>query len=931
MRDDERLTRTADTSPGGAQAVGLLIALDALPLPACLVSDDRVVRATNEAFRTAFGERVGQRWETVFRPRTPDTPPGHETSLTAREGQEWTDELGRTFAVFERVVEAGDGSRLCVRLLVDITARRRLEESLRARASSAQAVIENSPIGISIRSPNGRLLAANAAWRKIWAIPEDEVEEDVSRDWNALVFDERDNYLRAYHDQVRALYERGGQLSIPELRVASPRPGAARWVSQHFYAITNAQGAVERVVILTEDITERKRAEELLAGLALVREQLLTRGALEEKLHGVTDTFVEALGADQARIWLVRPGDACETTCPHGPHREARCRSGRCLHLVAHSSEVPRSVSSSQSRVPWGYAEAEAAPGGGWAASYPLLGAASAPLGVLAVSCPVPIGSEAEPQFEGVAHTVSQVVQAFVAEEALAAERAFTDLALNSQIDTFFVFELATGKAVRWNRAFSRVTGYRDEEIRVLKAPDSYFREEDLQKLARGIEEMERTGTVTLELSLVTKEGREVPTEFTASFVREPGTTPQYVIAVGRDITERTRVEAERGELRAQLLQARKLESIGRLAGGVAHDFNNILQVILGHADLALARGGTPGTVRADLEEIRTAAERAADLTSQLLAFARRQVVRPTVIDLNETVEGALKMLRRLIGEEISLVWFPQAGLWKVFIDPTQVVQLLTNLCANARDAIGGVGTITIETANLVVDEGFCLSHVDLVPGMYVTLSVSDDGGGMTEDVLAHVFEPFFTTKEVGQGVGLGLATVYGIVKQNGGSISVYSRPGEGTSFRILLPRAREDTSPEPAVRDQPHAPPGGGETVLVVEDDSAILTLATHMLEGLGYTVLGAATPTEAVRRAEAHTGRIDLLITDIALPEMHGPALAERISAARQGIKRLFISGHSALVIAQRGILEGGAHYLQKPFTLYDLAVAVRAALEG
>ena len=315
-----------------------------------------------------------------------------------------------------------------------------------------------------------------------------------------------------------------------------------------------------------------------------------------------------------------------------------------------------------------------------------------------------------------------------------------------------------------------------------------------------------------------------------------------------RDITERKRAEEEKDKLQAQLLQAQKMESVGRLAGGVAHDFNNMLSAILGHAELAMMRCTPSEPIHAHLKVIEDSAHRSADLTRQLLAFARKQTVAPKVLDINDTVSGMLKMLLRLIGEDIDLVWMPGAGLWQVKIDPSQIDQLLANLCVNARDAIAGVGKVTIETENIAFDEAYCAVHPGFACGEYVMLAVSDDGCGMDKEVLDHIFEPFFTTKEVGKGTGLGLATVYGIVKQNEGFINVYSEPDKGTTFKIYLPRFVGEAM-EPTAESTAETPKGHGETVLLVEDEPVILDVSREMLEQLGYTVLIAGTPGEALR----------------------------------------------------------------------------------
>jgi PAS domain S-box-containing protein len=393
------------------------------------------------------------------------------------------------------------------------------------------------------------------------------------------------------------------------------------------------------------------------------------------------------------------------------------------------------------------------------------------------------------------------------------------------------------------------------------------------------------------------------------------------------EVTDRKRNEAEKEKLQAQLLQSQKMESVGRLAGGVAHDFNNMLQTILGYSDLSLAQVAATSPVHEGLLEIRKAAMRSADLTRQLLAFARKQTAIPKILDLNDTVAGMLKMLQRLIGENIDLAWLPGHGLWPVKMDPSQLDQILANLAINARDAIADTGKITIETENVSLDAAFCADHPDCLPGEYVLLVVSDNGCGMDKETLTRIFEPFFTTKEQGKGTGLGLATVYGIVKQNNGFVNVDSEPGQGATFRIYLPSFASETVPE---ETSPREEPAGGtETVLLVEDDAAILNLGRTILRRLGYTVLAANTPMMAIQLVQEHPGEIQLLITDVVMPEMNGRELVQRLSSLRPTMQCLYMSGYTADVIAHHGVLDPGIHFLQKPFSISDLALAIRKTL--
>lgn len=388
------------------------------------------------------------------------------------------------------------------------------------------------------------------------------------------------------------------------------------------------------------------------------------------------------------------------------------------------------------------------------------------------------------------------------------------------------------------------------------------------------------------------------------------------------DITERITLEE-------QLRQAQKMESVGRLAGGVAHDFNNMLQAITGYAELAKIKIQNGGLPDEDLSQISQAAQRAADLTKQLLAFARKQAVIPRVLDLNRTVASMLEMLNRLIGEDIELIWNPGLDLWPVKIDPAQIDQILANLLVNARDAIAGVGLVTLDTENALLDDLYCRFNPGFVPGEYALLTVSDSGSGMDKETVSHIFEPFFTTKEIGKGTGLGLAMVYGIVKQNNGFISVQSEQGRGTIFKIYLPRCRSKAETEDLPLEQ--IPLGGTETVLVVEDEKMLLEFVTTILKEMGYEVLEAETPGNALKIAHEYKNTIHLLLTDVVMPEMNGREVREAVVNLYPDIKTIYMSGYTADVMALKGIIDEGTAYLQKPFSINSLVSKIREVLNG
>lgn len=416
------------------------------------------------------------------------------------------------------------------------------------------------------------------------------------------------------------------------------------------------------------------------------------------------------------------------------------------------------------------------------------------------------------------------------------------------------------------------------------------------------------------------------PTFYTEQDVR----LVSYIADIAWEITERKRIEDVQRILQERLVQSQKLETVGQLAGGIAHDFNNMLAVILMRCEMAMQQTAPNSPLHYHLTEIYKTGTRTAELTHQLLGFARKQMISPRVLDLNASIAGMISMIRRLIGEDIDLRWQPASDLWQVKMDSSQISQILVNLCVNARDAIDGAGSVTISTENSAIDALYMGDSFEVVPGDYVLLEISDDGSGMSKEVLAHLFEPFFTTKEVGKGTGLGLATVFGIVQQNHGQIRVYSEVGIGTTFKIYLPRYTD------ALAESPETPSGDilrgeGEHVLLVEDESTVLTMITESLRRLGYVVLPAGAPADALAIAAEHDGVIDLLITDVIMTAINGRQLAEQIAVHRPHIKRIFMSGYPADSVSQRALFDGEDHVLSKPFTLHQLATTVRRALDA
>jgi len=478
------------------------------------------------------------------------------------------------------------------------------------------------------------------------------------------------------------------------------------------------------------------------------------------------------------------------------------------------------------------------------------------------------------------------------------------------------------------NDRMCAMVGYTKEELIGKSSRMLYVSDEDYTFVGtEKYRQITAQGTGTVETRWQRKDHEVIDILMSSSPI-DPKDLSAGVTFTALDISERKRAEAEREKLQGQLLQSHKMESVGRLAGGVAHDFNNMLGVILGHTEMLLLKTKPELPLYGDLQEIQKAAGRSADLTRQLLAFARKQTITPQVLDLNKTVEGMLNLLRRLIGEDIDLAWLPGRKLWPVHIDPSQLDQILANLCANARDAIVGCGKVTIETQCVEIDETYRAGHCEAVIGEYVLLAVSDNGVGIDKDAMEKLFDPFFTTKELGKGTGLGLAMIYGIVKQNNGYIYVYSEPGQGTTFKIYLPRYRGDAAA--VAKSEQRAMPGRGHgTILLVEDEPAILKMTETMLCQLGYKVLPAASAGAALVLAEKHGGEIDLLLSDVVMPEMNGRDLAKVLSTMLPGLKCVFTSGYTENVIAHHGVLDAGMHFIQKPFTLEGLAAMIKDVL--
>ncbi|MCL5746076.1 MAG: PAS domain S-box protein, partial [Acidobacteria bacterium] len=523
--------------------------------------------------------------------------------------------------------------------------------------------------------------------------------------------------------------------------------------------------------------------------------------------------------------------------------------------------------------------------------------------------------AEGKPLF--VVATVEDITDRKRAEEALRASAVQFRAVFDGALDAIFVLDENWNYADA-NPATCELLGLSKEEI-VGKPLGSFADPAERTKLLdlfRSAAEAgeRRRGTVRL----MRGDGKRIDVEFSFS----PNFLPGRHLAIKRDITERVRLET-------QLLQAQKMEAVGRLAGGVAHDFNNLLTIITGYTQMLLSEIGESDRMRASIVQIAKAGERAASLTRQLLAFSRRQLLKPEIVNLNSILTDTATMLRRLIGEDIELVTVPDPDLGAVRADAGQIEQVIMNLAVNARDAMPTGGKLIIETANVEIDASLAEPST-LAAGPYVRMAVSDTGVGMDPETLAHIFEPFFTTKEQGKGTGLGLSTVYGIVKQSGGDVWVYSEPDRGTTFKIYLPRIAENVT-----RQEPQtSPPGGArgtEAILLVEDEGAVRSLITQILKNSGYSVLEAENGEEALRICQQHAGVIDLAIADVVMPGMSGRELTASLRRSRPDMKIMQMSGYTETARMERGGLENGMIFIQKPFSPQLLRQKVREALNA
>jgi two-component system, cell cycle sensor histidine kinase and response regulator CckA len=772
-------------------------------------------------------------------------------------------------------------------LLTDITERRAAEHALRLSDSRYRAVVEAQTDLILRVRPDGTRTFVNEAMCRYWG---ETREQLLGRDsWQYIHPDDRD----AHRHHIAALTP--DHPSAVNERRAIHRSGEVRWQQWIDRGIFAADGTLAEIQSVGRDITEQKQAQEALRestarlraifdsapiGIALVD--------LEGHPMECNPASLALLGYTAAELQQMR---FTEYTHPE----DAALDWAQYQHLIAgqiDEYEMDKRYIRKDGRVIWAR-----------------------------LTCTLLRDAEGRPRFS--LGMTEDITERRLVEEAIRESRA----RLQAMFDRAAIGVVLTdpqGLVMQSNPAVQQMLGYSAEEFARMTF-DQFTHPDDVDESLRCYGRLMggEIDRFQLDKRYLPKSGGVIYGRVTVSSVRDAAGQPQFAIAMIEDVTEHKRLED-------QFRQAQKMETVGRLAGGVAHDFNNLLTAISGYGSLARRSLPVDHSARADIDQVLKAAERAATLTKRLLAFSRRQIIALQVTNLNELILDMDKMLRRLIHEDIELRTVPDPDLGQVKVDPGQIEQVVVNLVVNARDAMPGGGKLTIETANTTVDEPFVEQHIGATPGEYVLLTVSDTGTGMTDEVKAHLFEPFFTTKEVGKGTGLGLATVYGIVKQHGGNVYVHSEPGQGTIVKLYLPRA--DQPAEPARKAEEVAPQiGGGETILVAEDEPLVRALAVRVLTDLGYQVLEAADGPTALKLAESHPGAIDLLVTDVIMPQMNGKVLHERLAVVRPGLKALFVSGYADHAIVHHGMLDGGLAFLQKPFTSARLAQKVRELLDS
>jgi PAS domain S-box-containing protein len=824
----------------------------------------------------------------------------------------------------------------------DVTARAQAEATIAERETLLRTIFESSPECVKLLTPEGILLQMNQAGLAM--LDAERADQIVGQAAVDLVIPKHQAAFRALVAGVAA-----GTAGRLEFEVTTLK-GARRWLDTQMVPLRrDGNGSVDALLALTHDVTQRRRAEKVQQATYRISEAALSAENLHALLTDVHRIVGELMPARNFYVALYDPETELlsfpyfvDQYDPEIPAQSRGLRNGLTEYVLRTGEPLLATPEVHEALVVRGEAELIGAPSLDW------LGV---PLRVKDRTIGVVVAQTYE---EGVRYGQSELdILTFVsAQTAMAIERRRAEEALRQSEERYrtFIAQSSEGVSRLEFKPPVPVTLAEDAQVDAMYASATVAECNDAMARMYGFTEAREL--VGARLADLHDQGDPANREQMRGFIRAgyrlndsetrerdregrphvflnnvvgfiEGGQLVRVWGTQRDVSEQRRLEE-------QFRQAQKMEAVGQLAGGIAHDFNNLLTAILGNTQLLL-RDLPPGNaMRGDVEEIRKASERAAGLTRQLLAYSRRQMLQPEILDLNVVVADMDRMLRRLIGEHIALVSVPAPDLGWVRADPSQIEQVLVNLVVNARDAMPEGGRLTIETANIELDAAYAQDHLGATPGPYAMLAVTDTGTGMDATVRAHLFEPFFTTKEVGKGTGLGLATVYGIVKQSGGHISVYTEVDRGSSFKVYLPRVERPSAPAAA----PPSRPGitrGSETVLVVEDDRAVLALSCRALEAEGYTILCASDGADALRIVERHGGEIHLLLTDVVMPGMSGRELAEQMTARRAGIRILYMSGYPGDAAVHHGALVRGSAFLQKPFAPDALARKVRETLDA
>ena len=759
--------------------------------------------------------------------------------------------------------------------------RMRSEDAVERTEQRFRALVQNSSDIITIHNPNGILLYASRSGERILGYEQGSL---VGRNAFELVHTEDlSDVMRAF----RRVLGGPGEESSAEFRM---RHASGTWVYLESIISNQIENpAIRGIVATSRDITERRRAEQALheseerfrrlseasfAGIAITDAGRVVDcnsrlaemlGYALPELIGLPITKFVALGS--AEIMLDRLDSQGEE-----PHE--------CLVRRKDGSMFP----------------AES-----YATALPLRGR------MIRVAA------------------FRDITERKRAEETLLREKQFSDSAIESVPGAFFLID-QKGRVLRWNKNLMEVTGYSAAEIEQMRPPE-FFEGEDKLRMENCLKEAFEAAEATIEAQLVCSNGRRIDHLFTGRRIQLDGVP--CLVMVGLDITERKRAEEEKSKLEDRLRQAHKMETIGQLAGGIAHDFNNLLSPILGYSELMLAEFRPDDSRYHRASVIKGAAERAANLTRQLLSFSRKQMLDMKTVDLNRILSDFERILRTTIREDVDLAIRLGPDLGYFSGDVSQVEQIILNLASNAQDALPSGGSMVIETSNAVADAEFCARYPFVIAGRYVLLSFTDNGTGMDSETMKHIFEPFYTTKAMGKGTGLGLATVYGVVKQHRGYIFVNSAPGCGSEFKVYLPRVDEEIQIKPAAKAT-HQEKPGTETIVVVEDNELVRDMATSILRRNGYDVIDLPGAEECLQALEERKLPIDLLLTDVVMPKINGRELYQRLSARYPGLKVLFMSGYEGNVLSYHGVLDEGFNFIQKPFSVDALSGKVRELLE-